>query len=89
MSAELVASAQLTRQSFGIAMAQVSYGGPRGIWLNCKTCPQSQVIVGSNSEAWEAISSEDAAQVFIRHGWKGEGPLLMRARCPKCAEVGK
>lgn len=80
-----LATATLTRQSYGIAMAQGRFGGPRGIWLECTRCDESQVIIGSASTKWEAVASSDAAQVFVRHGWTGEGPLLRHARCPKCS----
>jgi hypothetical protein len=83
----LVESATLTRQSYGIAMAQCTVGGPRGIWLECTGCNRSDVIVGSNSAAWAAVPTTDAAKVFLRHGWTGEGPNLKRAKCPRCSQV--
>ena len=82
-----MAAATLARQSYGIATAGAAFGGPRGIWLECTTCPESAVIVGSASEDWAAVPTEEAAEVFTRHGWTGEGPLLKRARCPKCSEA--
>jgi hypothetical protein len=83
--AKLVAAATLTRQSYGIAMCQTRYGGPRGIWLECTSCNESQVIVGSNSDLWAQVPTEEAAHVFVRHGWTGEGLTLKRAKCPKCS----
>lgn len=85
MTAANVETATLTRQSYGIASAQVSFGRPSGIWLECTRCDESQVIVGSNSNEWAAIPTPQAALVFIRHGWTGEGDNLMKARCPKCS----
>lgn len=81
----LIKNATLTRQSYGIAMAQVTYGGPRGIWLECTTCNESQVIVGSNSDEWAKVPTERCVEVFTRHGWTGEGPTLKKARCPRCS----
>ncbi|TPN04505.1 hypothetical protein [Mesorhizobium sp. B2-1-2] len=84
----VLAEATLTRQSYGIACAQTRFGGPRGIWLECKTCDASDVIVGSNSDEWMAVSDEDATGVFKRHGWTGEGAKMLRARCPACSAMG-
>jgi predicted amidohydrolase YtcJ len=81
----LIEGATLTRQSYGIAVAQGAFGGPRGIWLECKTCPASHVISGSSREEWEAVPTERAAEVFVRHGWTGEGPTLKSAHCPACS----
>lgn len=87
MSDPLVDNAKLTRQTYGIAMAQNRFGGPRGIWLECRGegCDERQVIVGSNSDAWAARPDADAVKVFQRHGSTGEGPLLKKARCPACS----
>jgi hypothetical protein len=82
-------NAKLARQSYGIAMAQCTFGGPRGIWLECTGCPESQTIVGSRSEAWANVPTSDAAKVFRRHGWTGIGPTMMRAKCPACAAKAK
>lgn len=79
-------TASLVRQSYGIACAQVRFGGARGIWLECTACPASDVIVGSNSEEWAAVPTAEAALVFIRHGWTGEGDTLLKAKCRKCSE---
>lgn len=78
-------TAKLAPQSFGIAMAQCTFGGPRGIWLNCTSCRRSDVIRGSNSEEWQAVPDTDAAKVFRRHGWTGQGDNLLRAKCPTCS----
>lgn len=80
----MIDTAKLTRQTYGIAMAQNRFGGPTGIWLECTGCDESQRIVGSNSDAWAAISDADAAGVFRRHGWTGEGVKLLKAKCPAC-----
>lgn len=87
---DLIANATLVRQSYGIATAQNGFGGARGIWLECTSCPDSQVIAGSNSDEWAAVPTPDAAQVFLRHGWAGNGDNLTQAKCPKCSvEAGK
>lgn len=65
-------SATLAPQTYGIACAQVRFGGPTGI------------IVGSNSEEWAKVSDADAIGVFLRHGWAGEGAKLLKAKCPTC-----
>lgn len=81
----LIQTASLTRQSYGTASAQSRFGGPRGIWLECTSCNESQVIVGSAAREWEAVPDEAAASVFTRHGWTGDGPTLKRAKCPACS----
>ena len=81
----LIEDATLTRQSYGLAMAQGKFGGPRGIWLECMDCDESQKIVGSNSEEWAAVPTPEAAKVFRRHGWTGDGPTMRHPLCPKCA----
>jgi hypothetical protein len=83
-----LAAATLARQSYAVATAGNAFGGPRGIWLECTRCPQSQVIAGSAIEPWDQISDEDAASVFVRHGWTGRGPTLKAAKCPRCATLG-
>ena len=83
----LIENAKLTRQSYGLQMAQCTFGGPKGIWLECKGCLESQTIVGSGpADIWGQVSDEQAALVFIRHGWTGEGPILLKAKCPKCSQ---
>jgi len=81
--------ATLTRQSYGIAMAQCTFGGPQGIWLECTGCDESQTIVGSRSEAWASVPTSDVAKVFRRHGWTGIGETMRRAKCPACVERAK
>lgn len=81
---DLISTAKLTRQSYGLAMSQVTFGGPVGIWLECTSCNESQVIVGSNSDAWADRPDEDAATVFRNHGWTGDGVKMLKARCPAC-----
>lgn len=63
-----ITTAKLTRQLYGIAMAQVTFGGPRGIWLECTRCDESQTIVGSRDETWLTLPDADVAKVFRRHG---------------------
>lgn len=82
----LIENAKLKRQNYGIAMAQTTFGGPTGIWLECTGCTESQVIVGSNSDEWMAVSDADCAKVFLRHGWSGEGVNLKKAKCPRCTQ---
>lgn len=72
---------QLVPQSYGIAMAQCTYGGPRGVWLECKTCSRSDRIKGASVD----ISDADAAKVFRAGGWKGRGNQMLKARCPGCS----
>lgn len=81
---DMIDTATLTRQTYGIAMAQGRFGGPVGIWLECKTCSNSDVIVGSNSDVWMAKSDADVASVFRRHGWTGAGDRMLGAKCPAC-----
>jgi hypothetical protein len=71
---------QLVPQSYGIAMAQCIYGGPRGIWLECTACPRSERIKGATVD----ISDADAAKVFRKGGWTGRTSRMLRARCPQC-----
>jgi hypothetical protein len=87
--AATLAAATLARQSYGIATAGNAFGGPRGIWLECSRCPVSHVIVGSAVQPWPDISTADAATVFTRHGWTGEGEALTKARCPRCSTLGR
>jgi hypothetical protein len=72
---------QLVPQSYGIAMAQVTYGGPRGVWLECTTCQRSERIKGAST----SISDADAAKVFRAGGWTGRGKRMLKARCQKCS----
>lgn len=82
-----LSAARLAPQSYGIAMAQTSFGGPRGIWLECKTCSRSAVIVGSRSadDPYGSITDAEAAQIFRNHGWTGEGDRCVNQRCPTCS----
>lgn len=80
-----ITNAKLTRQSYGIAMAQGAFGGPVGIWLECTRCDESQTIVGSRDEAWYRVPDSDVAKVFRRHGWTGIGDKMLRAKCPTCS----
>lgn len=82
--------ARLTRQSYGIACAGNNFGGPRGIWLECRGegCLASDLIVGSRFEGdpYTDITDTEAGEIFRRHGWTGEGERLLKARCPKCSQ---
>lgn len=72
---------KLQRQSYGIAMAQVTFGGPQGVWLECSApgCLESQRCVGG-----EQHSNADVAVFYRSKGWTGFGPNMKRARCPAC-----
>jgi hypothetical protein len=74
---------QLVRQSYGIAMAQCSFGGPTGVWLECTKCPASDKIKGAPLD----ISDRHAALIFRRGGWTGEGSRMLQAKCPKCSNL--
>lgn len=78
---------RLVRQLYGIAMAQGTYGGPRGIWLECVTpgCLSSDRIAGVSID----ISDAEAAAIFRKGGWTGNGPRMLRARCPSCVEAAR
>lgn len=78
-------SASLAPQTYGIACAQVRFGGPTGTWLECTGCDRNDRIVGSNSEEWAKVSDADAGEVFRRHGWTGEGERMLKAKCPSCS----
>lgn len=82
-----LSDAKLTRQSYGIACAQTKFGGPRGIWLECRSCPESQVIVGSRAadDPFGSITDAEAATIFRRHGWTGEGDKMLKQQCPACS----
>jgi hypothetical protein len=86
---ELIKYAKLDVQTYGLNMAQSRFGGPRGIWLECSTCNASHVIVGSKSgdSLWAQVPDDRLAEVFINHGWTGEGNNLIDAKCPKCSEA--
>lgn len=74
---------QLVTQTYGIAMAQCTYGGPRGVWLECTSpdCLSSDKIKGASVD----ISDADAAKIFRKGGWTGRGNRMLRAKCPKCS----
>lgn len=74
---------ELVRQSYGIAMAQGVFGGPRGVWLECRSCDESQRI--KNSVAWIDKPDKEVAAVFRAHGWTGKGDRMLRAQCPRCS----
>jgi len=84
-----IQTAKLGKQSYGIAMACGTFGGPRGIWLECRGCDESQAIIGSRGEHqdwWFAQPDSVIAQIFRRHGWTGEGDRMMQAKCPACSK---
>ena len=72
---------QLIPQSYGIAMAQCTYGGPRGVWLECTVCPRSDRIKGVGTD----ILDKDAADIFRKGGWTGRTSRMLRAKCPSCS----
>lgn len=84
-----ISSARLAPQSYGIAMGQRRFGGPRGIWLECGAngCTTSSVIVGSrfSGDPFAYLTDAEAAQVFRNFGWTGEGESMKSARCPDCS----
>jgi hypothetical protein len=82
---KMLDKAKLASQSYGLAMAQTRFGRPSGVWLECRYCPNSSVIVGSNSAEWMKVSDKDVAGVFRRHGWLGVGDSMHDAHCPDCA----
>lgn len=77
----LVPAYTLRRQTYGIATAGAVYGGPRGVWLECSTCSESQRLVGPKPFD---LSDLEVARVFRHHGWRGYGSRMLRARCPQC-----
>lgn len=81
-----IANAKLIRQSYGIATAGMTFGGPRGIWLECTGCDESQQIVGSTDEAWASVPDSEVAKVFRRNGWSGIGHGMFKAKCPACSK---
>ena len=78
---------RLAPQSYGIAMAQGLFGGPRGVWLECSGCQTNHVIIGSKDEetVTAATTDADCAAIFRFHGWTGEGDKMLRQRCPACS----
>lgn len=72
---------QLVPQSYGIAMSQCTYGGPRGVWLECRSCDRSDRIKGVSAE----ISDADAAKIFRKGGWTGRTSRMLGAKCPTCS----
>jgi len=81
--------ATLRPQSYGIACAQVSFGGPRGIWLECKGCNRADTIGGSrfiDEDPYANIGNADAAYIFRRHGWTGDGENMTNAHCAGCSQ---
>lgn len=72
---------RLVAQSYGIAMAQCAYGGPRGVWLECTGCNRSDRIAGASTD----ISDRKAAAVFRKGGWTGSANRMLRAKCPECS----
>lgn len=76
---------RLVRQSYGIATAGNTYGGPRGVWLECRApgCNESQRIAGGGVFHF---SDAEAEAIFRHYGWIGIGQRMMDARCPECAK---
>ncbi len=75
---------RLVPQSYGIAMAQGIYGGPRGVWLECTVegCDNSDRIAGPR----KSFADAEAAAIFRAGGWHGEGDRMLKAQCPRCSE---
>lgn len=76
-------SGKLVPQSYGIAMAQVTFGGPKGVWLECTSCNRSDRISGARA----TMSDASAAKIFRKGGWTGQGDRMTRAKCPTCAAL--
>lgn len=74
---------RLVPQSYGLAMAQRTFGGPTGVWLECCACPVSERIIGTPDPM--DMTDAEVAAVYLAKGWTGEGPSLKKARCPKCS----
>ena len=71
-------------QSYGIAMAQNSFGGPSGVWLDCHGgCRGGGKLRGPDPHS---LTDGEAVAIFRKNGWLGEGPTMKRARCPSCAK---
>ena len=69
----MAAFPSLAKQLYGIAGAQSTFGGPRGIWLECRSCPESHVIIGSGHDPIASYPDAQCAEIFRHHGWTGEG----------------
>lgn len=78
---------KLSDQLYGIAMAQAVFGGPRGIWLECVSCPRSHRICGATEEHIDHATDAEVAAVFRHNGWTGQGDSMKRAKCPSCSAV--
>jgi hypothetical protein len=79
-----MAQFSLIPQTYGIAMAQCVYGGPRGVWLECTSpnCLASDKIRGRG--AFD-LTDAQAAKIFRKGGWTGDGPRMLKAKCPACS----
>jgi hypothetical protein len=84
----LIATATLKIQTYGMQRYNggPTVGRPSGIWLECTTCPRSEVIVGSARSEWEKVPTKFCAEVFKKHGWTGKGSKMTKAKCPECSE---
>lgn len=78
-----VAVYTLEPQIYGLGMAQCAFGGPSGIWLECRVCPRSARIVGAKVND---LTDVEARAVFVAGGWTGRGPNLLKAKCPECSK---
>jgi len=81
-----MSNAALVPQSYGIAGAQNRFGGPYGVWLECRECPASQKIAGVDPDALRSATDAECADVFKRHGWTGNGDKMLAAKCPSCSQ---
>lgn len=61
-------------------MAQCTYGGPRGIWLECRTCTRSDKVKSADIN----MSDAKAAKIFRAEGWTGNTNRMLGAKCPDC-----
>ena len=68
-------------QTYGIATAGNAFGGPRGVWLECRSCDVSHRLLGCSIDA----PDREVAAAFRSHGWTGEGDRMMKALCPRCS----
>lgn len=69
-------------QSYGMQCAQVTFGGPRGVWLDCSgPCRGGGRVVGPDPHS---LTDAEAVAVLRAAGWTGEGDKMKGALCPGC-----
>jgi hypothetical protein len=81
---------KLTPQSYGLQMAQCTWGGPSGIWVECTKCNNSAKIsdgsgIALSNEECDSISDEKAIKLFKKNGWTGKGEDMLKPLCPTCS----